>query len=185
MVKQKYTSKAKPKGSSLFYLNFSRSVVKKNLELEKELEKEKAERRALEIKRLQTELVAGISQLDQKNEMIEKIKEKTDDRNIKALLLSDKVAGKSYEGFYELFEKIHPLFYEKLQEKAEQRLTTLDLRYCTYILMSFSSKEIANIMHVDPNTVRTTKYRLKLKLNLSKEEDISTYLEDLKKSLEI
>ncbi len=158
---------------------------KKNLELEKELEKEKAERRALEIKRLQTELVAGISQLDQKNEMIEKIKEKTDDRNIKALLLSDKVAGKSYEGFYELFEKIHPLFYEKLQEKAEQRLTTLDLRYCTYILMSFSSKEIANIMHVDPNTVRTTKYRLKLKLNLSKEEDISTYLEDLKKSLEI
>lgn len=154
-------------------------------ELEKELEKEKAERQALEINRLQTELVAGISQLDQKNEMIERIKEKIDDKDIKDLLLSDKLAEKSYEDFQELLQKIHPLFYEKLQEKAEQKLTTLDLRYCTYILMNFTSKEIANIMHVDPNTVRTNKYRLKLKLNLSKDQDITTYLQELKKSLTI
>lgn len=158
---------------------------KKALELEKELEKEKAEKQALEINRLQTELIAGISHLEQKSDTIEKIKKameekvKFDDKDLKDLLLTDKIADKSFEDFTELIQRVHPNFYAKLQEKAEQNLTALDLKYCTYIFMDFSSKEIANIMHVDPNTVRTTKYRLKQKLNLTKEDDLNIYIKTL------
>ena len=92
---------------------------------------------------------------------------------------SDKMANKSFEDFHDLFEKNHPNFYSKLQEKAEQKLTILDLKYCTYIFMNLSSKEIANIIHVSSNTVRTTKYRLKIKLNLGKDEDLSVYIKNL------
>ena len=144
---------------------------KRNLELEKALEKERAERQALEINQLQKELIVGSAQLEQKNETIEIIKQKfnertlTDDNGIKELLLSDKMANKSFEDFHNLFEKIHPDFYSKLQEKAKQKLTVLDLKYCTYLFMNLSSKEIANIIAFNPTTVRTTKYRLKIKLN--------------------
>lgn len=155
---------------------------KKALALEKELEQERAERQALEISRLQTELIAGISQLDHKNETIEKIKKTIEENqhlnkgDLNDLLLTDRIADKSFEDFSDLLQKAHPSFYLKLQEKAEQKLTTLDLKYCTFIFMNFSSKEIANIMHVDPNTVRTTKYRLKQKLNLDKDEDLTIFI---------
>lgn len=158
---------------------------RKTLALEKELEKEKAERQALEINQLQKELIVGSAQLEQKNETIEKIKQKLNenkqlnDNDIKNLFLSDKMADKSFDSFFNLLQKVHPGFYSKLQEKADQKLTVLHLKYCTYIFMNFSSKEIANITHVSSNTVRTTKYRLKRKLNLAKEENLATYIKNV------
>lgn len=157
---------------------------KKTLALEKELEKERAEKQGLEISRLQAELIAGISQLDQKSDTIEKI-QKTIEENkqigqddIKDILLNDRMAGKSYENFSDLLQRTHPGFFSKLQDIAGNKLTALDLKYCTYILMNFSSKEIANILHVEPKTARSTKYRLKLKLNLSKEDDLASFIKE-------
>lgn len=158
---------------------------RKTLALEKELEKEKSERQAIEINQLQKELIVGTVQLDQKNETIEKIKQVLNESKqfnnhvIKDLLLTDKMADKSFDDFSTLFQNVHPEFYSKLQEKANQKLTVLDLKYCIYIFMNFSSKEIANITHVNFNTVRTTKYRLKLKLNLSKDEDLAAYIKNV------
>ncbi|NMA74141.1 MAG: hypothetical protein GX963_08295 [Bacteroidales bacterium] len=158
---------------------------KKTLALEKELEKERAEKQALEINRLETELIAGISQLEQKSDTIEKI-QKTIEENkqislddIKELLMSSQMADRSYENFSDLLQKTHPDFFTKLQKISGNKLTALDLKYCTYILMNFSSKEIANIMHVEPKTARSTKYRLKLKLNLSKDDDLTSFIKNI------
>ncbi len=164
-------------------LRYSRQK-QKLIQLQMELEKEKAERQALEINRLQKELIVESTQLDKKNETIERIKNKIkknqlNDDDLKELLLADSITDKSFEDFSKLMQKVHPHFYLKLQEKADQRLTALDLKYCTYIFMDFSSKEIANILHVDPNTVRTTKHRLKLKLKLTKEDDIALYIKKI------
>lgn len=158
---------------------------KKALQLEKELEKERAELQALEITHLHTKLIAGISQLSQKSDTLEKIKQKIDVKKqlsreeIKDLLLEDEFADKSFEDFSQLLDNVHPGFFSKLQDHAIQKLTSLDLKYCTYILMDFSSKEIANILHVDPKTARSTKYRLKLKLNLSKEDDLNSFIRNI------
>lgn len=162
---------------------------KRALLLEKELEEEKAQRQALEINRLHTELIAGISQLSTKSKTLDKIKQKLDvdkqlaKEEIKDLLLTDKIADKSFDDFSDLLQKVHPDFFSKLQEHANQKLTSLDLKYCTYILMDFSSKEIANIMHVESKTARSTKYRLKQKLTLSKEDDLTLFIKNIARQL--
>ena len=42
--------------------------------------------------------------------------------------------------------------------------------------MALSTKEIANLLFIDPASVRITRYRIKQKLNLSKEEDLTKYI---------
>lgn len=72
---------------------------------------------------------------------------------------------------------IHPAFYTRLQQQAGDKLTTLDLEYCRMIFMKMSSKEMADILAVEPKTVRVSKYRLKRKLCLEKEDDLGEFIE--------
>ncbi len=151
---------------------------KRAIELEIELEKEKAEKQALEINRLQKEVIVGIAQIEYKNEILENIskslgtKGSSESKEIKRLLDGKKKIDEHFDDYAEYIKNIHPDFYSRLQEKASQKLTTLDLKYCTYIYMNLDTKDIASILFVEPNTVRMTKYRLKQKLNLSKDDDL-------------
>lgn len=72
--------------------------------------------------------------------------------------------------------EIHPAFYEELQKRAGDRLTTLDLEYCRMLLLGMSTKEMADILRVDPKTVRVGKYRLKRKLGLDRADDLAGYV---------
>lgn len=82
----------------------------------------------------------------------------------------------TFEEFSELVQKIHPDFYIELQNRAQQKLTPLDLKYCTYIFMNIDTKDIASLLFVEPKTVRMSKYRLKQKLGLDKEDDLHTFI---------
>lgn len=64
-----------------------------------------------------------------------------------------------------------------LQEKAHKKLTQLDLKYCAYLSLKLSAKRIAQLMSVEPKSVRMAKYRLKQKLNLTKEENLNDFLQ--------
>lgn len=73
--------------------------------------------------------------------------------------------------------EVHPRFYTRLQEQANHKLTDLDMEYCRMIFLNMSSKEMAEVLKVDPKTVRMGKYRLKMKLGLGKEEDLKEVIE--------
>jgi DNA-binding CsgD family transcriptional regulator len=154
----------------------------RNAKLKIELEKEKAERQALEINRLQKEVIVGSAQLEYKNEILETISKSLDkkvlpDNNeIKRLLDGEKKMDEQFDDYVAYIKNIHPGFYDRLQEKASQKLTALDIKYCTYIFMNLSSKDIASMLFVEPSTVRTTKYRLKQKLTLGKEDDLESFI---------
>lgn len=77
------------------------------------------------------------------------------------------------------FQDINPAFFDKLNERAVTRLTPLDLKYCAYILLKLSNKEIAHIFNVAPGSVRVTKYRIKQKLNLKRHADLNEFLQNL------
>lgn len=162
-------------------------VEKQNVELQLEIEKDKALLKAYEVNKLQRELLAGNLQLDYKNEIIGKIKSEFDDKKslqldskvIEKLLKDEKRNDNKFEDFTEYVKRIHPTFYSKLQEQALQNLTPLDLRYCTFIIMNLSTKEIASLLYIEPKTVRMTKYRLKQKLGLSKEDDLNMFVQRL------
>ena len=102
-----------------------------------------------------------------------------DKTKIEKILNKELRIDNNFEDFRTELKEIHPDFYMKLQERAKQKLTSLDLKYSVCIFKKMSSKEIAELLHVESTTVRMTKYRLKLKLGLSKDEDLSTYIESI------
>lgn len=58
----------------------------------------------------------------------------------------------------------------KLQEKLKQhypRLTVYDLRLCTYLKTNLSTKEIATLLNITPDSVKKAKHRLRRKLGLN------------------
>jgi DNA-binding CsgD family transcriptional regulator len=78
--------------------------------------------------------------------------------------------------FSKNFELVYPNFFSKLQQRSAENLTQLDLRYCAYIQMGLSSKEMSNLLNVDPASIRKARYRLKQKLNLGKEDDLNDFI---------
>lgn len=140
-----------------------------------------AELKETESKRLQQEAVISNMQLNYKNELLDNILKNSliDKAKIEKILNKELNIDNNFENFRTELKEIHPDFYTKLQNKAKQKLTSLDLKYCVCIFMKMSSKEIADLLHVESKTVRMTKYRLKQKLDLGKEEDLNTFIESI------
>ncbi len=95
-----------------------------------------------------------------------------------ALRLIDQNAqvDEEVDTFRRHFEAVYPQFFQNLQAHAQQPLSSIDLRYCAYLYMGLTTKEIANLLNIDPASIRVAKYRLKQKLNLSKEIDLDDFL---------
>jgi len=73
------------------------------------------------------------------------------------------------------FEKIHPHFFEVLQEQNPD-LTQNELKLCAYLKLNLSYKDIANILHVQPESVRKAKSRMRRKMGLSSDGQVLDYL---------
>ncbi len=81
-----------------------------------------------------------------------------------------------FEAFRQPFEAIHPFFFDKLQKQTSQKLSNSDLRYCAYLRMGLSTKEMAAFLNIEPQSIRVAKYRLKQKFTLSKESDFDEFI---------
>jgi tetratricopeptide (TPR) repeat protein len=73
------------------------------------------------------------------------------------------------------FEKVHPNFFKHLNS-LNKNLTQNDLRHCAYMKLNLSTKEIAWILNIDANSVRTNRYRIKKKLGLEESTDLILYI---------
>ncbi|MEQ9298501.1 MAG: sigma factor-like helix-turn-helix DNA-binding protein [Cyclobacteriaceae bacterium] len=60
-------------------------------------------------------------------------------------------------------------FQNKLKQVYPQ-LTSYDLRLCTYLKANLSTKEIARILNITPDSVKKAKHRLRKKLKMMPEE---------------
>lgn len=131
---------------------------------------------------LQKELLAGALQVEHKNEILLNLKDKLlkeggsqSSKQLEKIINEEIRVDEDFENITE-FENIHPDFFIRLQKKAEQKLTSLDLKYCAYLYMKLSPKQIAALLHVESKSVRMTKYRLKQKLGLGKEDDLDAFI---------
>ena len=82
-------------------------------------------------------------------------------------LYSDQFSA-AYPGYLEYLTRTYP------------ELTTSDLKLCTFLRMNLNTKEIAEIMGLSVRSIESRRYRLRKKLNLSKEEDLVSNLISLK-----
>ncbi|RAJ73717.1 hypothetical protein CLV59_11258 [Chitinophaga dinghuensis] len=133
---------------------------------------------------LQKDLLAGTLQVEQKNELLQtlqaKLQEKSGDRNligqINRMIDQDRRMDEDFENAKTELENIHPEFFSRLQLKANNGLTRLDLKHCSYISMGLSTKEISSRLGVAPKSILMSRYRIKQKLGLGKEEGLDAYL---------
>lgn len=83
-----------------------------------------------------------------------------------------------WDSFLSHFESVHPSFFEKIN-KAHDGLTPSDLKFCAYIKMNLTTKDLTRMLNVSDRTVQSKRYRLKKKLELPSEMDLTEYINSL------
>ena len=144
----------------------------------------KAEQELLDLRRqqLEKEALANSLIIDRKNETLKQIQNKIQSgeaAHIQKLLKEEMLLQSDFEDIKLQVQELHPDFFNRLSERSVQKLTPLDLKYCTYLYLKMSTKQIAQALHVETQSVRMFKYRLKQKFGLGKEEDLEDYLQGI------
>lgn len=81
-----------------------------------------------------------------------------------------------WQEFQAFFGEIHPDFTKKLFALSDNSLSTAEMRLGMLLRLNLSSKEIASITQVTPDSVRVARYRLRRKLPIDTKEELATYL---------
>lgn len=138
--------------------------------------------------RLQNELMTNNLQLDRKNEILKEIKEKlsfiksekpSEIKSISKSIDKNIDIDDEFELLKTNLENTNPVFFTTLQHQAKNGLTKLDFKYCGYIKLGMSTKEIANHMNIETQSMRMARYRIKQKLNLNKDQDLDNYIRNI------
>ncbi|WP_264551324.1 LuxR C-terminal-related transcriptional regulator [Flavobacterium sp. N2038] len=180
--KLRYTQKLKLQAEELKH---QREILEMELKTENELNIQEYEKHILELE-LQTKAseVAGKSlSIAKQSEMIDKIQNILDSEKdfnklkseIKKAIKINEVNKHEWEIFETNLNQIHNEFIITLSKKYPQ-LTPKDIKLCVYLKMNLSSKEIAPMMNISFRGVELHRYRLRKKLNLNQEENLSKFL---------
>lgn len=122
----------------------------------------------LQQQKLQSEVLASQLHIQHKNEVLQQLQTQLSDTdiNISQVVKGQNRIDNDFEKIRFTIQELHPDFFKNINEKARQKLTPLDLKYCAYIYLGMDTKQIANLLNVEPKSVRMTKYRLKKKFGL-------------------
>ncbi len=85
------------------------------------------------------------------------------------------VPSKTWEEFETRFEQVHTDFSKELLQR-HPNLSPSELRVCSLLKLSLSTKEIANLTQRSVRTIDNTRFSIRKKLNLESEENLVTYL---------
>jgi tetratricopeptide (TPR) repeat protein/DNA-binding CsgD family transcriptional regulator len=136
------------------------------------------------------ELVCNVSNIYTKNMVINKVA-KTLSKSISTsqqtnVELINEIIGElrrnmdetSWKEFEVRFSKVHESFYETLDKKYPE-LTHAERKICAMLKLDMSSKEIAAITMTHSESIDTTRSRIRKKLGLEKDENLSEFLNKL------
>jgi hypothetical protein len=118
--------------------------------------------------------------ISEKNTLIEKLQQKPENsdtyRVIEQLQNATILTDEQWEHFRQLFEKVHTGYLYRVKEKIPG-LTPAEVRLMALVKLQFSTKEMAAVLGISPNSVRSTWSRLRKKLNLPEEGTMEELLE--------
>ncbi|WP_299681284.1 two-component regulator propeller domain-containing protein [uncultured Dokdonia sp.] len=131
------------------------------------------------------ELAVSTMNMVNKNKTLNAIKnallkaEKIEDIN-KIVSLVDKTIEneEDWNFFEEAFNHADKDFFRKVKEKHPS-LTANDLKLCVYLRLNMSSKEIAPLLNISSRSVEIKRYRLRKKLDLSRDVNLNDYFINL------
>lgn len=125
----------------------------------------------------------GISTMSiiKKNRVLNKIKKELkrtkhiDNKIAIDLIDSNLNDTKDWSFFEQAFNNVDKDFLEKLKT-SHPDLTPNDLRFCAYLRLNLSSKEIASLLNISIKSVETKRYRLRKKLSLAHDDGLVDYM---------
>lgn len=145
--------------------------------------REQQMRNELEFK--ESQLSAMALQMLQKNELLLELKARLDqesalskDAALNRIMSKGLNQDKEWADFNAYFEGINKNFYVRLKQ-AFPDISPNDLKICALIKLNLSIKEMAGILNISADSVKTARYRLRKKLQLSTEDNLTDFILNL------
>lgn len=150
-----------------------------------EIEALKNENLQKEIDHKNSQLASVTIHLLSKNELVMSIRKKLNDaidekdnteslQKILKTIDNNMDEEEAWSTFQYHFDKVHGNFLHKL--KSEVSLTPQETKLCAYLKMNMSTKDIAHLMNITVRGVELARYRLRKKLGISRDINLTTYL---------
>jgi DNA-binding CsgD family transcriptional regulator len=159
------------------------------LESEKEVIRLRNEKLREEMKQKDKELANSTMQMIQKSKMLRSIKR--DIRKLAGDIGDDIITNhinkitrqidreidtdQQWEVFEKHFENVYEEFLKRLKAKYPD-LTPREMKLCAYLRLNISSKEIATLMNISTRGVEISRYRLRKKLNLDHDINLTEFI---------
>ena len=156
----------------------------KELENSRQIIKLNNEKLRNDIEGKNRELATSTMSIIKKNEFLNEIKKelsKGGEKSIsKVIRIIDKDLNNTddWKMFQEAFNNADKKFLRKIKTK-HPGLTPNDLRLCAYLRLNLSSKEIAPLLNISPRSVEVKRYRLRKKMNLDHDINLTNYIIEL------
>lgn len=153
----------------------------KQLENEQLITRIKNEKLNQDIESKNRELAISTMSIIKKNEVLNSIqkelkKDKYIDNNAALKLIDNNINNtKDWSFFEKAFNNADKDFLDKLKQ-SHPDLSPNDLRFCAYLRLNLSSKEIAPLLNISVKSVETKRYRLRKKLGLEHDSGLVDYI---------
>jgi DNA-binding CsgD family transcriptional regulator len=138
-----------------------------------------------EIEFKESQLTAMTLQMLQKNELMSELKTKYEevpntnrDSGVEKIINKAMIQEKDWVDFNLHFESMNRNFYSRLKEDYPE-ISPNDLKICALIKLNLSIKEMAGILNISPDSVKTARYRLRKKLGLHTEDNLTDFILNL------
>ncbi|ELR70692.1 TPR repeat-containing protein [Fulvivirga imtechensis AK7] len=165
------------RAASTFYLK-----TIQNLELEEGKLKNELERKRRELTTMALDLVQRSNTMKEVRKELSVLSySKRTNEFLDKLSSLQKMVGyacrqdKNWEDFKVYFENVHQNFLSYLKSKYP-KLTGTDLKICTLSRLNFSIKEMAEILHISPESVKIARHRLRKRLSLDTNEELNSFI---------
>lgn len=162
----------------------------RKIKIQKQLKEAENEKLEAEIDFKNRELASNTLLLTEKNRVLEDLSQQLkelefqgsipskEEKQLRKKIENHLSAANEWEYFKLHFENVHPEFFTKLKEQFPS-LSENDLRLCAYIRIGMENKQIAQMLSVLPNSVKTSRYRLRKKLSLTKKVSLEDFMRSM------
>lgn len=155
--------------------------LKARLEKEQMVQKEKMESKLREITSYSLLLSHKNQVLNQILEASESITSRAElkvKQKISAIVHENVRTDNDWNDFMIHFDKVHPSFFEKTKE-LYPNISENDLLLVAYIRIGIPTKQIAQMLNVTPESIRTSRYRLKRKMGIDKDANLYDFIRNI------
>lgn len=175
-------------------LNLRRQSEQETLRKDYEIAALKSEQLEKDIKHKSSELSNITMNVIRKNEILlnissrlEKLRDEAEEKGFPISADIEKIRKSishnishddDWKNFNQNFDIVYENYTKRLM-KLHPDLSKTELRICCYLKMGLSSKDIAPLFNISPRSVEMSRYRLRKKMGLERETNLTAYLQAL------